>query len=45
MIKPPKLTSGATIGVICPSYSINKDIYQKTSQIYIEHGFKLIEGK
>lgn len=45
MIKPSKLRSAATIGVVCPSYSINKDIYKKTSQIYIEHGFKLIEGK
>jgi len=45
MIKPPKLNPGATIGVVSPSYIIDKETYKKTSKIYTDHGFKLIEGK
>ncbi|MCJ7802446.1 MAG: LD-carboxypeptidase, partial [Candidatus Marinimicrobia bacterium] len=45
MIKPPRLYPGATIGIVSPSYHIDYDIYIRTSQIFQERGFKIMEGK
>jgi len=45
MIKPPRLKSGATIGIVSPSYHINEDVYERTSKIFTERGYKIIEGK
>ena len=45
MIKPPRLKHGSTIGIVSPSYHIDKDVYKRTSQIFIEYGFNIIEGK
>lgn len=45
MVKPPKIFPSATLGVVCPSYHIDKEVYQRTSQIFIEKGFNIIEGK
>lgn len=45
MIKPPKLNPGATIGIVSPSYQIDEDVLKRTTQIFIERGFNIIEGK
>jgi len=45
MIKPPRLKAGATIGIVSPSYQIDEDVYKRTTQIFKERGFDIIEGK
>jgi len=45
MIKPPRLKPGSTIGIVSPSYHINEDVYKRTSKIFTERGYKIIEGK
>ena len=45
MIKPNRLKSGATIGIVSPSYHIDEDVYKQTAQIFIERGFNIVEGK
>jgi len=45
MIKPPRLKPGATIGIVSPSYHIDANAYKRTTQIFIERGFNIIEGK
>lgn len=45
MIKPPKLNHDATIGIVSSSYHIDNDIYRRTSQIFKDRGFNIIEGK
>lgn len=45
MLKPPKLKPGAILGIVCPSYHIDSDIYQKTSQYFIQNGFEIVEGE
>lgn len=45
MIKPPRLKPGSTIGIVSPSYHIDEDVYKRTTQIFIERGFNIIEGK
>lgn len=45
MIKPPRLKAGATIGIVSPSYQIDEDVLKRTTQIFKERGFNIIEGK
>ena len=45
MIKPKRLKSGSTIGIVSPSYQIDMEVYKQTSKYFIEHGFNLIAGK
>ncbi len=45
MLKPPKLNAGATLGIVCPSYYIDKKIYQRTAQYFTQNGFRIIEGR
>jgi len=45
MIKPYKLNPGATIGIVSPSYHIDEKIFERTSQIFRDHGFNIVEGK
>lgn len=44
MIKPPKLTPDANIGIICPSYWIKEEILEKTVKVFEERGYKLHLG-
>ena len=44
MIKPPKLTSGANIGIICPSYRVKEEILKKTVKVFEKRGYKLHLG-
>ena len=45
MIKPPKLSKNATLGIVCPSYNIDQLIYTKTTKYFIERGYKIVAGK
>ena len=45
MIKPPRLRTGSTIGIVSPSYHIDEDVLKRTPQIFKERGFNIIEGK
>ena len=45
MIKPKRLKSQSTIGIISPSYWIDENILKQTSEIFTSRNFKLVYGK
>ena len=45
MIKPPLLKAGATIGIVAPSYHLDRKIYECTINIFTERGFKIVKGE
>jgi len=45
MIKPPRLKAGATIGIVAPSYHLDRKIYERTSAIFTKHGFKIVKSQ
>lgn len=45
MIKPDRLRPASTIGIVSPSYWIDKDTLIKTSEIFKNLNYKLIYGK
>ena len=45
MIKPKRLKSQSTIGIISPSYWIDENILKQTSEIFTSRDFKLAYGK
>ncbi|MFQ6678680.1 MAG: LD-carboxypeptidase [Fidelibacterota bacterium] len=45
MILPPALTPESTIGIVSPSYWLESKIIHKTVSIFIEKGYKIIQGK
>ena len=44
MIKPAAISKGATIGVVCPSYWLNKKSLLLTTQMLEKEGYKIILG-
>ena len=45
MIKPKRLKSQSTIGIISPSYWIDENILKQTSKIFTTRNYKLVYGK
>ena len=45
MIKPPRLKTGSTIGIVSPSYHIDANVYKQTTEIFTDRGFSIVEGK
>ncbi len=45
MIKPPKLKSNATIGIINPSYWLDEEKFNRTAKIFTDRGFNIARGK
>ena len=45
MIKPKKLKIGDTIGIVSPSYWLDKTTLYKTQQYLIDKGFKVVLGE
>ncbi len=44
-IRPPRLRPGATIGVVSPSYYLEKKVLDRISQIFKDRGFNIVEGQ
>ena len=45
MIKPKKLKTEATIGIVSPSYWIDEKILKNTSDIFLQKNYRLVYGK
>ena len=44
MVKPKKLKPGSRIGIVSPSYWLDKDDLEKSAKYFSEAGYRLILG-
>lgn len=45
MIKPPKLSPEAAIGIVNPSYWLSEEKFIHTTKIFTDRGYKIVRGK
>jgi muramoyltetrapeptide carboxypeptidase len=45
MIQPPKLTSGATLGIVSPSWWLKPEILEQSAALFTARGYRLVMGK